>query len=252
MDETQAVINLRGWGSRTLLVFMVVIGLVFAWHLYLSVGFSNRVDSSQFSISYSGGEMSFSVNPITNLISITLASAPQDDGNLLTALELELSTYSREKFDLYAMLLPYRARISIGPAREQAVARMRQEAEADPERLRSIRAYVSSNLSLEDVRVTESQRSGQRLDAVFGTIVNNGPDSLRNVTVRVYFLDDAGQRIGEKDFSPVLVTESSFGDNTPLRPGYREDFGYSVDDAAPSGWARQIEAEIVDLELLEE
>ena len=115
MDETQAVSNQRGWGSRTLLVFIVVIGLVFAWHLYLSVGFSNRVDPSQFSVSYSGVEMSFSVNPITNLITITLASAPQDDGNLLAALELELSTYSREKFDLYAMLVPYRARISIEP-----------------------------------------------------------------------------------------------------------------------------------------
>lgn len=87
---------------------------------------------------------------------------------------------------------------------------------------------------------------------MFGTIVNHGPDTLRSVTVRVYFLNSAGQRIAAKDFSPVLITESSFGDNTPLRPGSRKDFGYSVDDATPSSWARQIEAEIVDLAVLEE
>jgi hypothetical protein len=55
------------------------------------------------------------------------------------------------------------------------------------------------------------------------------------VTVRVYFLDGSGRRIGEKEFSPVLVTEFSFDDNTPLRPGYRKDFGYNVEDDAPSG-----------------
>ena len=252
MDETQAVINRRRWASRTLLTFIAVIGLVFAWHLYLSVGFTNRADSSQFSVSYSGGELSFSVNPITNVVSITLATDPPNNDDLFTALELELSTYSREKFDLYAMLVPYRVRRSTEPTDEEAIAEIRQEAGAEPERQSSIRADVSSNLALEDLRVTEGQTSGEKLYAVFGTIVNNGPDTLRRVTVRVYFLNNAGQRIGTKDFSPVLVTEPSFGDSTPLRPGSRKDFGYSVTDAAPSGWARQIEAEIVSLAVLEE
>ncbi len=252
MDETQAVIDQCGWASRTLLIFIAVIGLVFAWHLYLSVGFTNRVDSSQFSVSYSGGDLSFSVNPVTNLISIRLATDPGDDDDLFAALELELGTYSREKFDLYAMLIPYRVRRSTEPASEEAIPGIRQEAYADPERQGSIPADAPSNLSLEDVRVTENQTSGRSLYAVFGTVVNNGPDTLRNVTVRVYFLNNAGQRIAAKDFSPVLVTESPYGDNTPLRPESRKDFGYSVDDVAPSDWARQIEAEIVDLAVLEE
>lgn len=71
------------------------------------------------------------------------------------------------------------------------------------------------------------------------------------MTIRVFFLDNAGRRIGEKDFSPVLVTEFSLGDNTPLHPGYRKDFGYNVEDDAPSGWAKKIEAEIADIEFLE-
>lgn len=252
MDETQAVISQRGWVNWIVLIVFAIIGVVSAWHLYLSVGFTNRADSSQFSVSYSRGELSFSVNPLTNVISMTLATDPRDDDDLFAALELELRTYSREKLDLYAMLVPYRVRRSTEPASEEALPGIRQEAYADPERRNSIRAYAFSNLSLEDVRITEDQTSGQKLYAVFGTIVNHGPDTLRSVTVRVYFLNSAGQRIAAKDFSPVLITESSFGDNTPLRPGSRKDFGYSVDDATPSSWARQIEAEIVDLAVLEE
>ncbi len=252
MSEMQPVIDRRGWATWLLLIFIVIIALVPVWHLYLSVGFTSRVDSSQFSVSYSGGELSFSVNPVTNVISVTLATDPRDDDDLFSALELELTTYSRERFDLYAMLIPYRVRRSAEPASEETIPGIRQEAYADPERLSSTRAYAFSNLSLENVRVTEDQTSRRTLYAVFGTIVNNGPDTLRRVTVRVYFLNNAGQRIAAKDFSPVLVTEFSSDDSTPLRPGSRKDFGYSVDDAAPSGWARQIEAEVVDLAVLEE
>ncbi len=252
MSEMQPVIDWRGWATWLLLIFIVVIALVPVWHLYLSVGFTSRVDSSQFSVSYSGGELSFSVNPVTNVISVTLTSDPRDDDDLFSALELELTTYSRERFDLYAMLIPYRVRRLAEPASEEAIPGIRQEAYADPERLSSTQAYAFSNLSLENVRVTEDQTSRRKLYAVFGTIVNNGPDTLRRVTVRVYFLNNAGQRIAAKDFTPVSVTEFSSDDNTPLRPGSREDFGYSVDDAAPSSWARQIEVEIVDLAVLEE
>ena len=71
------------------------------------------------------------------------------------------------------------------------------------------------------------------------------------MTVRIYFLDSAGRRIGEKEFSPVLVTDFSIGDNTPLRPGYRKDFGYNLEDYAPSGWSKRVEVEIIDIEFLE-
>ena len=84
MSEMQAVINLRGWAIWLLLIFIAIIALVPAWHLYLSVGFTSRVDSSQFSVSYSGGELSFSVNPVTNVISVTLATDPRDDDDLFS------------------------------------------------------------------------------------------------------------------------------------------------------------------------
>lgn len=281
MEKPEAVTKQPRWGRRVLLGFVAIIGLFVAWHLYLSVGLNNRVRSLQAASSDSEQEMSISVNPLTNLVSMTIAMPPElDEDNPFAALgsalgeamiqaigpgfiERELNTRAREQYDLYAVLVPYRVRISTEPASTEAVARMREErekrtadearakAEAEAERLRSIRAYVSANLPLEGVRVAAGERFGRTVDGVFGTIANNGAESLRKVTVRIYFLDNAGRRIGEKDFSPVLVTEFSIGDNTPLRSGYRKDFGYSVEDDAPSGWAKKIEAEIVDIEFLE-
>jgi len=281
MEKPEAVHKQPRWGRRVLLGLGAIIGLLVAWHLYLSVGLNNRVRSLQSASSDSEQELSISVNPVTNLVSMTIAMPPElDEDNPFAGLgsalgeamiqaigpsfiERELNTRAREQYDLYAVLVPYRVRISTEPASVEAVARMRAEreqrrteeararAEAEAERLRSIRAYVSSNLSLEGVRVAAGERFGQTVDGVFGTISNNGTESLRKVTVRIYFLDKAGRRIGEKDFSPVLVTEFSIGDNTPLRSGYRKDFGYSVEDDAPSGWAKKIEAEIVDIEFLE-
>lgn len=281
MENPEAVTKQPRWGSRVLLGFVVIIGLLVAWHLYLSLGLNNRVRSLQSANSDPGQELSISVNPLTNLVSMTIAMPPElDEDNPFAALgsklgeamiqaigpgfiERELNTRAREQYDLYAVLVPYRVRISTEPASAEAVARMRAElekrtaeesrakAEAEAERLRSLRAYVASNLSLESVRVAPGERFGRTVDGVFGTIVNNGAESLRKVTVRIYFLDNAGRRVGEKDFSPVLVTNFPIGDNTPLRPGYRKDFGYNVEDDAPSGWAKKIEAEIVDIDLLE-
>lgn len=281
--QPQAIMNQPRWRRRVFLGILVIVGCLFAlfaWHLYLSIGLNNRVRSLQSASSDPEQDLSISVNPLTNLVSITITMPPdlaEDDpfaalGSALGQamiqaigpgfIERELNTRAREQYDLYAVLVPYRVRISTEPASAEAVARMREEreqrranearakAEAEAERLRTIREYVSSNLSLERVRVAPAEHFGRRVDGVFGTIVNNGAKTLRKVTIRVYFLDSGGRRIGEKDFSPVLVTE--FGDDAPLRPGYRKDFGYSVEDDAPSGWAKKIEVEIVDVEFLEQ
>jgi hypothetical protein len=281
MEEPEAANNQPRWGRLGMLGFVVIIGLVIAWHFYLSISLNNLVRSLQTGSSNSERELSISVNPLTNLVSVTITMPSElNDENPFAALgttlgkamiqavgpgfiEREMNTKARERYDLYAMFVPYRARISTEPASAEAVARIREtrkkqradeareKAKAEAERLRSIRAYFSSNLSLENVRVAPGERFGRTVDGVFGTIENNGTRSLRKVTVRIYFLDNTGRRIGEKDFSPVLVTQFSIGDEAPLRPGYRKDFGYNVEDDAPSGWAKRIEAEIVDIDFLE-
>lgn len=281
MESPKDVSKQPRWGRRVLLGLVAIISLMVAWHLYLSNELRNRVNALQVADSDSAEEMTVSVNPLTNLVSITIVMPPQlDDDNPFSDLgatlgeamiqsigpgfiERELNTHAREQFNVYAMLVPYRVRIATEPASPEVVERIRDERErrreeeararamAEAERLEETRAYVTENLSLENVRVAPGERFGRRVEGVFGTIVNHGADSLRKVTVRVYFLDSAGQRIGEKEYSPVLVSDFSFGDNTPLRPGYRKDFGYNVEEDAPSGWDKRIEAEIIRVEFLD-
>ena len=66
---------------------------------------------------------------------------------------------------------------------------------------------------------------------------NTGDKTLQRVRIIVYFLDDQGNEIGEKEFNPVLYSEDllPFGDEAPLRPNYVKDFSYSLSDA-PSTW----------------
>ncbi len=281
MEEIGSGQHRRRWGTRALITLTVVLGLPLVWHLCLSVGLRSRIRSLRSDGSGPDKELSIAVNPLTNLVSMTITMPPSlDEDNPFAALgsalgqamiqaigpgfmERELNTRAREQYDLYSVLLPYRVRISAAQASPEAASRMREErekrkaqeaqakAEAEAKRLRSVRAYVSSDLSLERVRVAAGEHFGRAVDGVFGTIVNKGAKALRKVTVRFYFLDSAGRRIGEKDFSPVLVTDFAIGDNTPLRPGYRKDFGYNVEDDAPTRWSKRVEAEIVDVEFLE-
>lgn len=111
-------------------------------------------------------------------------------------------------------------------------------------------AYIK-NVILKDFKVSEGKKYGfgDPVPGVFGTIVNKGDKSLKRVEITVYFLDKNGTVIGEKDFNPVLVSEYSFGDdNKPLKPNYVKDFGYSVEDSAPSSWSKKAKARITDIE----
>jgi hypothetical protein len=191
----------------------VIFGLPLTWHFYQSAGLSSRVRSLRSAGTDRHEEGAIHVNPLTNLVTMTIAVPPQlDDDNPFAALgsalgeamiqaigpgfiDRELNTRAREQYDVYSFLVPYRVRISTEPASLEAVARMREEsekrkaaeaqakAEAEAERLRSIRAYASINLSLEGIRVSAGERFGRTVDGVFATIVNNGARTLRKVTV---------------------------------------------------------------------
>lgn len=111
-------------------------------------------------------------------------------------------------------------------------------------------AYIKK-VALKNFKVSEGKKYGfgKAVPSVFGTIVNNGDRTLKEVEITVYFLNDKGVVIGEEDFYPVLVSEYSYGsDNKPLKPNYVKDFGYSVEDYAPSSWSKKAKAKITDIE----
>ena len=278
MTKSEFIPKWRYWCKRIIISLAIILGVVLVWHLCLSFDMSNRIRSHGVHGSASDEMLSISINPLTNLISITIVMPPDPDGSnpfsalgstlvdsmfhaigpgLTAIIDEKLNTQAREKFDLYAMLVPYRVHLSTKKATPEAFAKIQEErekrrAEEAKVKLQSIRAYAAANLLLKNVQVSQGERFGKTVDSVFGTIENNGTKTLSKVTVRFYFLDSARKRIGEKDFSPVLVSKYSFDDNTPLRPGYRKDFGYSVEDKAPSGWVKQVEAEIVEMKFLDE
>lgn len=251
--------------------------LVLLWHFILSVGISG--DSSAIPEA-DGVDVSMSTNWLTNVVTITVHQDPMasDLERSMTAgftqlmvpglLERALNQRARSLGNLYAILIPYSVRVVEGEPTEESLARAeqrraelaaeeaeREEAEAqaaaEEEAQRQERLeYALRYVNIENGRVSEGQRFGQTVPGVFGTLVNTGPRDLSKVEVTVYFLDAAGKRIGEEDYYPIW-TENMFNATKPLRSGYREDFGYRVDETAPSGWAERVQFEITDIEFLE-
>lgn len=128
----------------------------------------------------------------------------------------------------------------------------KREAEAKRKKakeLAEIKAYIPF-VKLKDFKVGKGTRHGfgEPKKAVFGTVVNEGDRTLNEVEVTVYFLDDFSQVVGEEDYHPVLVSEYNFsGDNKPLKPNYVRDFGYLVEDKAPSTWSGEATAKVTNL-----
>jgi hypothetical protein len=264
---------------RILIILGFVILIVFGYHYYLSENAIKKANESINKRTESNAEVELSVNPVTDRVKVTLFPATMENvkDNPLAVLayglgrmfgetlgkaiapfvEEELNKRAHEHYDIYAMLIPYRLHFSVEEPDAKTLSKLKdrlQNKRKKEEEARHRRAdvYKKDGLLLEGIRVAQGQQVGRSVTTVSGTIVNRGQKTLREVRIRIYFLDGKGQRIGEKEYSPVLVSKLPIGDNTPLRPGYRKDFIYPIDESAPSGWAKQVEVEIVNIEFLEE
>ena len=84
---------------------------------------------------------------------------------------------------------------------------------------------------------------------IFGEIKNTGNRTLQKVEVIIYCLGDSGERIYEKGYYPILVSDSSISmdPDKPLKPNYSKKFGCKLDDA-PEKWSGRVEVVIKDLE----
>jgi len=291
----------------TLIGVFAILVLIFIWHIIFTFSLSNKINTSELDeMQNSVDEVQISINRITNLVNIKVPLPPQvDDENSFAGLgasmaeiliqnigpgiiERELNISARQRFNLYAIIIPFSVKIDMIPASPEAVEQARMEHQqrmkqlenerqraleererelAELQRVREERerrhnaelveqqrtkdSYINDFISLENVHISQGERFGMTVESVFGTIENNGDKTLNKASITIYFLNNQGQRIGERSYSPVLVSAFNFGDNTPLRPGYRRDFGYSVEDDAPSNWSKKIEAVVSDIEFEE-
>lgn len=254
-------------------------GLIFLWHLIAQKEALRCIKSIKDKATDMDLEVTISANPVTNVVSVKF-DVPYDldtHGLLLlmgtavfeTALkpaiqkeiERKLNTKARGLVDIYAMIVSYKTEVSIQPVSrettqkaqdltEERESERRSEKRRAEERKRKEKDdYISSYVVIENLQVSQGRNLGRTVKGLFGTIVNNGDKALKEVRIRVYYLDRFARAIGEKEFSPVLVISRR---DPPLRAGYRKDFGYNIEDDAPSGWSGEVEVEIVDIEFLEE
>ena len=100
-----------------------------------------------------------------------------------------------------------------------------------------------------------STYSGGKTPGVTFKIKNDGEKTLTKVKVTVYFKDSSDNIIAEEDYSPVLVSNYSFGDNKPLKSNYiwqMESGKFYTAKSVPSEWQEgNAVAKITDIEFEE-
>jgi hypothetical protein len=101
-------------------------------------------------------------------------------------------------------------------------------------------AYIENHIELYDIEAKyhESYLDG-KVPGVLFKIKNTGDRTLNKVEVVVHFKDASGSIIAEEDYFPVLISEYSFNDDKPLKPGYvwqmEKNKFYSA-KSVPSEW----------------
>lgn len=109
--------------------------------------------------------------------------------------------------------------------------------------------YIRQGLELKNVKIGEGYGKfdmpgySKPKKGIYGTIKNIGDKSIGSMQITVYFLDTNTKRVGEKNIT-ILSTASIYDKDSPLKPNYTKDFGYIIENDAPSDWAGKVEVEI--------
>lgn len=126
--------------ARALLVLGLIASVVFGWHMYGASDVRRRAEELRARHSAETQDEPVTVNLVTNVVNVPIlsASSQSDSDNPFEALgkalgsmlggalvkalepsfERDLNLLARERYDVYAMLLPYQVRV-ITPEREK-------------------------------------------------------------------------------------------------------------------------------------
>lgn len=113
--------------------------------------------------------------------------------------------------------------------------------------------YINNYLKLEDLKVGEGYGTGDfpgyspKRPTVEGKLRNTGTETIKTVKIIIYFLDSQNIRIKEKEYY-VISADSMVDTDGALKPNYVKDFGFVVDNDAPSDWSGKVEAKISYIE----
>lgn len=115
---------------------------------------------------------------------------------------------------------------------------------------------VIDNIDLYDIESGYIETfGGDRSAGIRFKVRNNSDLDLSKVQVRVYYMDSDGNKIHDKSFTPVMVTEFSFGNNEPLRAGYifqMPERQYYTSDSVPNEWEEgNVSVSVIDIEIMD-
>ena len=138
---------------------------------------------------------------------------------------------------------------AVGSNSQKAVS---QEKTQEDEEANAKTSYIKDYLTLYDLRANymDSILDG-KVPGVLFKLRNTGDRDLDMVKVTILFKDAEGTIIHEENYTPVLVSEFSFGDNKPLKAGYiwqMESRKFYAGKSVPSEWKEgSVDAEISNI-----
>jgi hypothetical protein len=185
------------WEKSRIAVVLLALLLIVGWHLYVV----SRIQKE----SQNGSDFSISLNPITDHVRIGISKPAQDEGEPANSLSAGLITMAiavmqpaaerawndkaRQRLDLYAIIVPYGIEVSMQPRDPTAVAQLKARELVEKQAAaakattaaKEARAYIDSNLRLENVRISTGENFGRTVWGIFGTVVNKGNRTLNRV-----------------------------------------------------------------------
>ncbi len=145
---------------------------------------------------------------------------------------------------------------SLKEAKQKALADKRQKSQnkqqvAAAKVLKTKTAY-KKKIRLKNLTVGKKGKYvfGGANPGVFGTVVNNGNKTVKELKITVYFYNQKGIPVGTVDLFPVTTKYMPGQDNSPLKSKKSRDFGYLVKEYAPRTWAGIVRAEVSDIVLV--
>ncbi|MEC1714701.1 FxLYD domain-containing protein [Schinkia azotoformans] len=99
----------------------------------------------------------------------------------------------------------------------------------------------SPNIEIHNVEINKYDSNGNIF--IKGTIKNNGDKTITYGLVKIYYLDQSGNKIGEE-----LATIGAAAGDSQIKPNYIGEFIFNVPDGIKANWSEQYELKVHLLE----
>ncbi len=114
-----------------------------------------------------------------------------------------------------------------------------------------MKQYTSNNVKLSDVKIDKGYGPydmpgySEMKNVITGVLKNTGSETLDEVVLRVYFLDENGNELKTQDYTVISSYYSS------LESQSEEEFSFVIEKDQPNNWGYKVNVEVKTIEFLE-